>query len=114
MAKKITFKIPTVKGPLDANGLVAWLNVGVKRHKFVLQYETELSDTPYLLTDYASGYKLCDLGPQALARYVSNPYAWEGVKTIRRLAQDWIDCKADEMSPKTLLEMLGSVPRLND
>ncbi|HEY2531893.1 MAG TPA: hypothetical protein VGJ20_28860 [Xanthobacteraceae bacterium] len=59
MAKKITFKVPTSTGLTeDRTGTVAWIKVGNRKIKFVLQNEGIGAVT---LTHFASGYRFGSL-----------------------------------------------------
>lgn len=95
-----------------ACGYVAILNVGQTRHKFFLQ-QLAPNTSPSILTDYASGYRLCNLAPLALARYVSNPYGYKPNTIWRELAQEWLDNIVAERGEAAVLDMLNSVERLN-
>lgn len=111
MTKKITFRIPDTAGGRDATGYKVRLMVGQTRHMFVLQLDI---DNPSILTDYRSGYKLTNLASQALAAYVSNPYAYEhGLNGWRKRAQRWLNTIVDARGEQNVLSMLNSVPRLN-
>jgi hypothetical protein len=48
MSKTITFKYPTLTGPVEEQGIIALLLVGVEKHRFVMH-------AGYKLSDYRSG-----------------------------------------------------------
>jgi hypothetical protein len=61
-----TFNIATKKGPAPVKGVVMWLLVDGKRHKFVF-YDNGL-------TEFRSGWKVGDCSWTAALAYASNPY----------------------------------------
>jgi hypothetical protein len=75
MPKIIDFKTPTTDGIVNAIGTIAWLPVGPRKIKFVLQREERNHDA-HLLTHYASGRIVAKLNAIRLARYVANPYSF--------------------------------------
>lgn len=89
MPKLITFNIPTEADIRTAQGYVAWLDVGGKRHKFVMQLDIS---KPTILTDYRTGFRLGSFAGKLLARYVHMPYAYtESISgTYRKVAQDFL------------------------
>jgi hypothetical protein len=70
---------------------------------------------PSTLSDYRSGYRLVNLAPRALARYVANPYAYrEGVAQWRTLAQEQINELVADMGEEAFIKKLASVPTINE
>jgi hypothetical protein len=80
---------------------------------FVLQCEP--GDTrPRILADFASGYRLTDLGPLMLERYVRHPAAYrEVIRDWRREAQRWLDAACERKGTREVRRMLDSVPAIN-
>jgi hypothetical protein len=86
---------------------------GVTR-TFVLQCDP--GDTrPCILADYASGYRLTDLGPLMLERFVRHPSAYrEAIRDWRWQAQLWLDAVIQRKGAAAVLAMMDSVPRVNE
>lgn len=105
-------KVPTLQGAREVEGYVIWLHIAGNRHKFFLQMDI---NRPSVLTDYASGYRLTNLAPMALARYVGRPYGTRYVAASewRKLAQEWLDETTLRHGPDYVIGKLKSVPRLN-
>lgn len=88
MGKTVTIQVPTTTGRMSATGKVAWLKVGVTRHKFLLQNATYGSEV--FLTHYASGMKLTSLTPIKLANmrsYASMPDREAALLTLEKLVR---------------------------
>lgn len=127
MSKLITFKVPTAitrksRGKLvrdertystrDEQGFIALLKAGDETLRCVLQLDAYGKAS--ILTHFASGYRLVDLAPKALARYVSNPYAWQPTKAgYRELAQEWLDETVKALGQDKFFERLACVPVIN-
>jgi len=111
--KRITFNIPTTEGSELKSGYRIWLDVAGVRHVFVLQLDDR--ETPGILADWASGYRLTDLRPRMLRNYVGRPSAYdESLLTWRREAQRFVDETIRVMGLDVLRTKLNSVPRINE
>jgi hypothetical protein len=110
MAKLVTIRVPDTVGGRDVQGYVAWLTVGEKRWKFLLQIEL---DQPSILTDYRSGYKLANLGGIILQEYVYRGYSYPPIEAARRAARIWLANAVSEKGADYLIERFNSVPALN-
>lgn len=120
--RTITFNVP-VFAANDGGDVLAietrtghkiWLELfGTnKRRAFVLQRDG--NGRPTILTDYASGYRLTDLGPLMLRSFVGNPYAHrEMPRDWRWQAQLWLDATIERQGLKTVQMKLDSVPVIN-
>jgi hypothetical protein len=86
---------------------------GVKR-PFVLQCEP--GDTrPCILADWASGYRLTDLGPLMLEKFVRHPSAYrEAIRDWRWQAQLWLDAVIQRQGADKVLMKMNAVPRVNE
>lgn len=105
--KKISFKIPTAKGVAVAEGYRVGLMVGGKREWFVLQMDLS---KPSLLTHYATGYRVANLRPFALARYVATGHLEsETLAYWRKLGQRQLD----QLDPARVRAAIAKVPVLN-
>jgi hypothetical protein len=80
---------------------------------FVLQCEP--GDTrPRILADWASGYRLTDLGPLMLERFVRHPAAYrERICDWRWQAQLWLDAVIQRQGADKVLLKMDAVPRVN-
>ena len=109
--KKITFNAATAVGPEPREGYRVELWIGGERHWFVLQME---GDRPKLLTHWASGYKLADIGPDMLERYVRRPSTYSGgILEWRKCAQAKLDSVVAINGRDKVLAKLASVPVIN-
>lgn len=85
---------------------------GVTR-PFVLQCEPG-DNRPRILADYASGYRLADLGPLMLEKFVRHPAAYrEMPRDWRWQAQLWLDAVIQRQGVDMVLMKMNSVPRVN-
>lgn len=80
---------------------------------FVLQCEP--GDTrPRILADWQSGYRLTDLGPLMLEKYVRHPAAYrELIRDWRWQAQLWLDAVIQRQGADKVLMKMGAVPVVN-
>ena len=108
--KRITFNIPTVNGTETREGFVIRLSVGPWTRRFVLQSE----GSGFVLADFASGFKLCDLRPRMLRRFVGHPAAHDrSVNGWRAEAQCWLLEVTDKKGLCDVQAKLNSVPVIN-
>jgi hypothetical protein len=113
MPKLISFQIPTVDGPRDAQGYRVWLRIGQTVRPFMLQLRGE---DPCNLTDFASGYKLYDMANDRLAYRVNSGTIGDGptpFTTWRRMAQHWLAQKTNMHGEAPLLAKFDAVPVIN-
>jgi hypothetical protein len=59
VTKKSVIKIPSKKGTYEAEGVVVWARVGVRKHKFFIADQGSASRP--VLSDWASGYSVAVL-----------------------------------------------------
>lgn len=120
--RKCVFKVPTFQKGSDIpvleerTGFRVQLELGLEtgeRRPFVLQCEPG-SNRPRILADFASGFRLADLGPLMLESFVRHPAAHrEMVRDWRRIAQRWLDGACERKGTKEVRRMLDSVPVVN-
>src|SRR5215471_4053973 len=104
--KRITFNVPTVDGIETREGFRVWLSVGPWRRAFVLQCE----GSGFVLTDWASGFKLCDLRGAMLRNFVGRPSVHDSsLAAWRREAQLWLVEAAGRKGLSTINAKLNSV-----
>ncbi len=103
MAKQIMFKIVTEAGPEEVSGQVALLNVGDRRHKFVIHDGN--------LSDYRSGYgvgSLMSIKVERMARISSYTRT-----TDRQAAQILMDRIVAKVGIEKVEQILAQKPTLN-
>jgi len=116
--RKMTFTVPVRRHgktvDLDVRtGFSVRLMVGGTRRRFMLQLDP--MGRPTVLADYASGYRLVNLGPLTLYRYVRHPATYSpSLSTWRQEAQDWLDRLVAELGEAAVLAKLDAVPVLNN
>lgn len=119
--RKCLFKVPTfTKGSDEPRleervGFRVQLELGLEtgeRRPFVLQCEPG-DNRPRILADFASGYRLTDLGPLMLEQFVRRGDRCEMIRDWRRLAQRWLDTACERKGTKEVRRMLDSVPVVN-
>lgn len=116
--KRIEFLVPVLDqrgaggvGVERREGYRVWLDLGGERVAFVLQLE---DGRPRILAHWASGYRVGDIGPKMLERFVRHPAAYrETLHIWRREAQLFIDLACERKGLDTVRTMLASVPAIN-
>lgn len=114
--RKRSFNVPTM-GPRDEavlekrEGYRVHLFIDGRTRPFVLQLE---GNRPRILADFASGYRLADLGPLMLRCFVARPSAYrEMPRDWRAQAQLWLDDVCARKGARDVLAKLNSVPVVN-
>jgi hypothetical protein len=110
--KRISFDIPTTAGHEPRQGYRIWLTIEGAKHAFVLQLDDR--ETPGILADWASGYRLCDLRPRMLRNYVGHPAAYDSsLNEWRREAQRFLNETIRTVGLEELRAKLAAAPTIN-
>lgn len=119
--RTITFNVPTFADNDHApvleqrTGHKVWLELdreGKRKRAFVLQHNEH--GRPAILSDFASGFRLTDLGPLMLRSFVARPSVHrEMPRDWRWQAQLWLDAVIERQGLKAVEMKLNSVPAVN-